>query len=78
MAAGSGYINPPLAETGYTDATTPCASTVIIPKRLVYRGVPPLSFLPPSPQITSCLSNLSGEKSSRIGEREGSVRYDFL
>ena len=47
MAAGSGYINPPLAETGYTDATTPCASTIIIPKRLVYHGVPP-PLIPPT------------------------------
>jgi hypothetical protein len=40
-AAGSGYINPPLAETGYIDVTTPCANTIIIPKRFVYYGVPP-------------------------------------
>ena len=44
---GFGYLNPPLAETGYIDINVPCNITIVIPKRLIFFGVPP-ALVPPT------------------------------
>ena len=44
---GFGYLDPPLAQTGYIDINVPCNITIVIPKRLIFFGVPP-ALVPPT------------------------------
>lgn len=44
---GFGYLNPPLADTGFIDINNPCNITIVIPKRLIFFGVPP-ALVPPT------------------------------
>jgi hypothetical protein len=41
---GYGYVDPPLADTGFLDIHNPCGITLVVPKRLIFFGatvVPP-------------------------------------
>ena len=38
---GFGYLNPPLAQTGYIDINITCNIVIVVPKRLIFFGVPP-------------------------------------
>jgi hypothetical protein len=44
---GFGYLNPPLAQTGFIDINVPCNITIVVPKRLIFFGVPP-ALVPPT------------------------------
>ena len=44
---GFGALNPPLASTGFIDTTVPCTASIVIPKRLLYYGVP-IALTPPT------------------------------
>jgi hypothetical protein len=44
---GFGYIDPPLAETGFIDIGFPCNDVIVVPKRLIFFGVPP-ALIPPT------------------------------
>jgi len=44
---GFGALNPPLACTGFIDTTSPCTASIVIPKRLLYYGVP-IALIPPT------------------------------
>ena len=44
---GFGYLNPPLAQTGSIDINVPCNITMVIPKCLIFFGVPP-ALVPPT------------------------------
>lgn len=44
---GSGYLNPPVAQTGFIDINVPCNITIVVPKRLLFFGVPP-ALVPPT------------------------------
>jgi hypothetical protein len=35
---GSGYLNPPVAQTGFIDINVPCNITIVVPKRLLFFG----------------------------------------
>jgi hypothetical protein len=35
-----GAMVPPLAITGFIDTTAPCQVSIVLPKRLLYHGVP--------------------------------------
>ena len=37
---GFGYLHPPLAQTGYLDVNTPCNTTIVVPKHIIFFGVP--------------------------------------
>jgi hypothetical protein len=37
---GFGYLNPPLAQTGFLDINVPCNITIVVPKHLIFFGVP--------------------------------------
>jgi hypothetical protein len=47
LVRGFGALEPPLTQTDFIDVTTPCAESVVIPKRLLYHGVP-LPLIPPT------------------------------
>jgi len=44
---GFGALNPPLARTGFIDTTAPCLAFIVIPKCLLYHGVP-IALIPPA------------------------------
>jgi hypothetical protein len=46
MIRGSGYVNPPLAQTGFVDVTVPCNVTITVSKHLMFYGVPPALVAP--------------------------------
>jgi hypothetical protein len=37
---GFGYRTPPLAETPFIDINVPCNTIIVVPKRLIFFGVP--------------------------------------
>jgi len=37
---GFGYLDPPLAQTGFLDINVQCNITIVVPKRLIFFGVP--------------------------------------
>jgi hypothetical protein len=47
MAQGFGALNPPLASTGFISTTEPCNASIVIPKRLLFHGVP-TALIPPT------------------------------
>jgi hypothetical protein len=49
LVRGFGAVYPPLAQTDFIDITAPCTESVVIPKRLLYHGVP----LPLIPQTVT-------------------------
>ena len=44
---GFGYLDPPLADTGFIDINVPCNITIVVPKRLIFFGVPQ-ALVPPT------------------------------
>ena len=44
---GFGYLNPPLAETGFMNINHHCNITIGVPKHLIFFGVPP-ALVPPT------------------------------
>lgn len=46
-AQGFGYLDPPLADTGFIDINVPCNMTIVFPKSLIFFGVPP-ALVPPT------------------------------
>jgi len=44
---GFGSLDPPLASTNFIDTTVPCQEQIIIPKRLIFHGVP-IALVPPT------------------------------
>jgi hypothetical protein len=47
MIQGFGALDPPLAITGSIDTTAPCQASIVLPKRLLYHGVPN-AHIPPT------------------------------
>ena len=44
---GFGSLDPPLASTNFIDTTVPCEEQIMIPKRLIFHGVP-IPLVPPT------------------------------
>ena len=47
MAQGFGALNPPLASTDFISTRDPCNVSIVIPKRLLFHGVP-IALIPPT------------------------------
>ena len=47
VGQGFGYINPPLADSGFISIDAPSNITLVVPKDLVFFGVPP-ALVPPT------------------------------
>jgi len=46
MNKGWGARMPKLACTGFIDTTSPCHASIVLPKRLLYHGVPNVAIPP--------------------------------
>ena len=46
MTRGSGVLMPMLACTGFIDTNAPCQASIVVPKRLLYHGVPNAAIPP--------------------------------